>query len=175
VFLRLMDNVSAVTGTLSAAYWSGGWQSLTIADGTIHVTGKTLSGGGSVTWTMPSDWTVRTLNQSQAFYWVRLQVSAVPTGAKATQLTCIRGSALRAPATLRTLTLIMREALTGSDGPWTQKATYYETEADAALQRALLIIGGEFDTNNQDALPTDAVAATETPAGNGGGWRMERC
>jgi hypothetical protein len=45
----------------------------------------------------------------------------------------------------RTLQLIFQEAPTGADGPWREKADFYKDEADAALQRALAICGGEFD------------------------------
>jgi hypothetical protein len=69
----------------------------------------------------------------------------------------------------------MKEAPTGGSGPWLDKAAYYETEADAALQRALLICGGEFET---DEPPTDLISEEEseqtTAEAAGTGWRMER-
>jgi hypothetical protein len=170
--LRLLDTVSAVAGTLSVAYWSGTWDAMIIRDGTAKTTGKPFSGGGSVTWALPGDWATRVLNGSDPLYWVKVTTSAVPTGALLSQVGCIRSSALRAPATLRTLMLIMREAPTGSGGPWAAKADYYEKEADASLQRALLIVGGEFDSDADNVIDPAEEAQTDTQAG--GGWKLER-
>ena len=174
VFLRLLDAVSSVDATLSVAYWSGRWSGLSIADGT-RIGSKTLSAGGSVTWTLPVDWATRAVNSSGARYWARISVSSAPTGATATQVGAIRRSALCAPATFRTLALIFREAPTSQDGPWERKAAYYESEADAALQRALRIVGGEFDTADP---PDDLIDPTEnaqtTEQASGGGWLLER-
>lgn len=175
IFLRLLDAVSAVTSTMTVEYWSGRWSGLSIADGTKAASGKTLSAGGSVTWTLPVDWATRAVNGSGARYWARISVSATPTGATATQVGVIRRSVLCAPATLRTLALIFREAPTSLDGPWERKAAYYESEADAALQRALRIVGGEFDTADP---PDDLIDPTENAQtredASGGGWLLER-
>ena len=81
----------------------------------------------------------------------------------------------RSQITFRTLELIMREAPTSGSGPWAEKAEYYKGEADLALQRALQIIGGEFET---DDPPTDVISAEEaaqtTEQVGAGGWKMER-
>lgn len=164
--LRILESVSAVTSLMTVAYWADQWTALTIADGTAKTAGKTCSGGGSVTWGLPSDWVVRKINASDPLYWVKVTVSATPTSAKASQIGVIHRSALCAPAALRTLMWIFREAPTSQDGPWKDKAAYYEQEADFALQRALPVIGGEFDTTDP-ANPTDVVdptAATQTTA-----------
>jgi hypothetical protein len=173
IFLRMLDAVSSAAGVLSVAYWNGNWEALTIADGTIQTAGKTLSAGGSVTWLLPVDWMTRTLNSSVARYWVKVTVSATPTAAKASQIGVIRASALRAPATFRTLQLIMVEAPTGSEGPWREKAEFYKDEADNALQRALLIVGGEFDTDVTDVIDVTETTQTAEEAG-GGPWVLER-
>jgi hypothetical protein len=172
LFVRIHDNASSVAGTLTAKYWNGQWKALSIADGTA-VSGKTLGAGGSVTWTLPVDWATRPVNGSGLRYWAQLAVSATPTGAQAAQIATIRRSALCAPATLRTLALIYREAPVSQEGPWREKAEYYESEADAALQRALTIVGGEFDTVTDDDL-IDAEEAAQTLEAAGGGWRLER-
>jgi len=172
VFVRMLDTVSAVASVLSVTYWNGAWASLTIADGTAHTSGKTFSGGGSVTWTLPVDWATRIVNASDALYWLKLTVSAVPTSAKAGQIGVIRSSSLRAPATLRTLQLIFRAAPTSQDGPWMAKGDYYEKEADAALQRALAICGADFDTDASDLISPDE--ADQTPAEVSDGWSLER-
>lgn len=175
VFIRMLDSVSAVTSAMSVAYWSGVWSDLLITDGTAHTTGKTLSGGGSVLWTLPVDWQRRKVNSSDALYWAKVTVSATPTSALAGQIGVIRASSLRAPATFRTLQLIFQEAPTSSDGPWSIKAEYYKNEADMALQRALQICGGEFDTDDSDSI--DATEAAQTVAEvstMGGGVVLER-
>jgi hypothetical protein len=171
--VRLLEAVSAVASVLTVKYWADGWTALTVTDGTAKTSGKTFSGGGAVTWSTPSDWVPRQLNSVGPYYWLQLTVSATPAAAKAAQIGVIRRSVLSAPATLRTLTLIMHEAPTGGDGPWAEKAGWYETEADAALQRALPLLGGEFDTD-----ASDQVSATEAAQAPGevsrAPYRLER-
>ena len=171
--LRLLEAVSSVASVLTVQYWADAWTPLVITDGTAKVAGNTCSAGGAITWALPMDWVARTVNSTGPYYWVKVTVSATPTGAKAGQIGVIRRSVLSAPATLRTLLLIMREAPTGANGPWDDKATWYETEADAALQRALPLVGGEYDTDASDQV--SATEATQTDSEVGAGpWRMER-
>jgi hypothetical protein len=171
--VRLLEAVSAVASVLTVAYWADGWTGLSITDGTAKTTGKTFSGGGAITWSTPADWVPRAINSSDPLYWVRLTVSATPTGAKASQIGLIRRSVLCAPATLRTLLLIMREAPTGGDGPWAEKAAWYESEADAALQRALPLLGGEFDTDASDQVSETEAAQSEREVSRAP-YRLER-
>lgn len=173
LFVRMLDAVNTAAAVLSVAYWNGNWENLLLADGTIQTAGKTLSAGGSVTWLLPVDWMTRVLNSSAALYWAKVTISATPTSAKAGQVSVIRGSSLRAPATFRTLQLIFQEAPTGGDGPWRDKAEFYKDEADAALQRALLICGGEFDTDESDVVSETEAAQTVEEAG-GGPYVLER-
>jgi hypothetical protein len=169
IFLRLHDAVSSVAGTMTVAYWSGAWEAIAIRDRTA-VSGKTLASGGAVTWTMPVDWVVRKVSDTAGLYWVKVTVSATPTGAVASQIGTIRASALRAPTTFRTLQLIFQEAPTGGDGPWAEKAEFYRTEADAALQRALPILGGEFDTDESDLVSEDESESTTASSSEGFLW-----
>lgn len=173
LFVRMLEAVNTAAAVLSVAYWNGAWDNLTLADGTIQTAGKTLSGSGSVTWLLPVDWMTRILNASSALYWVKVTISATPSNAKAGQVSVIRGSSLRAPATFRTLQLIFQEAPTAGDGPWREKAEFYKDEADAALQRALQICGGEFDTDASDAISATEAAQTVEEAG-GGPFVLER-
>jgi hypothetical protein len=174
IFLRLLDSVSSATATLTVKYWNGAWSALAnLADGTMQTNGKTLSAGGSVTWTLPTDWVTRKVNTSDPLYWVKVTVSATPTGAVASQIGTIRASALRAPVTFRTLQLIFQEAPTGSDGPWDRKAERYQAEAEAALQRALPVIGGEFDTDESDLVSETEAEQTDDAVG-GGPFILER-
>jgi hypothetical protein len=123
---------------------------------------------------MPADWVARGLKGSDARAWARLTISATPTGAKASQVGVIRASVLRAPAVFRTLELIMREAPTSGDGPWLSKAEYYGEQAGLALERALRICGGEFDTTGTADQVTAVDAAQTSAEASAGGWRMER-
>jgi hypothetical protein len=69
-------NVNANASVLTAEYWNGAWVALAnVVDGTIAVAGKTHSGDGQITWNMPADWVVSTINAIPAF-WVRFSVSA---------------------------------------------------------------------------------------------------
>ena len=173
LFVRMLDTVSATTSTVSVAYFNGAWQPLLVTDGTARVAGKTFSGGGSIVWTLPVDWQRRRVNSSDALYWVKVTVSATPSAARVGQIGVIRASVLRAPATYRTLQLIFQEAPIAQDGPWAAKAEYYKDEADAALQRALQICGGEFDTDGSDLIDGDEATQTAAQAG-GGGVVLER-
>lgn len=173
IFFRMQDSPSTAAGVMSVDYWNGNWERLTIADGTVQVAGKTLSAGGSVTWILPVDWVTRAVNSSERLHWAKVTVSATPTAAKVGQIAVIRASALRAPATFRTLQLIMAEAPTGQDGPWRDKAEFYKDEADQALQRALLIVGGEFDTDASDQISETESQQTAEEVG-GGPWVLTR-
>jgi hypothetical protein len=169
----MLDSVSAVASVLSVAYWNDTWTALTSRDGTAKTTGKTFSGGGAVTWTMPRTGSPRAVNSVGPLYWVKVTVSATPTGAKAEQIGVIRRSVLCAPATFRTLQLIMQEAPTagravGREGDW------YESEADAALQRALPLLGGEFDTDASDQVSPTEAAQTDEAKSRPRGFRLER-
>ena len=169
IFVRMADSVSAVASVLTVAYWNGVWETLQITDGTSKTAGKVFSGGGTIGWILPVDWAVRTVNSSDdRQYWVKLTVSATPTSAKAGQIGLIRSSVLRAPIVFRTLELIFREAPTRGDGPWREKAEYYATQADAALQRALTVAGGEFDTDDSDQIGETEADQSIEAAGHTG-------
>lgn len=172
IFLKILDAVSAVSATLTVHYWAGAWSALDVIDGTVATAGKPFSQGGGLSWELPTDWSPRSLNGSAELYWARMKTSAVPTGAVATQMGTIRASVLRAPVVFRVLELIMREAPTTMDGPWKEKADYYADEAARALERALPICGGEFDTDTSGQV--DATENAQTAAEAGGGWRLER-
>lgn len=173
--IRMLDDVSSADGNLTVNAWCDTWQSVAeMTDGTRRTQGKTLSGGGPVTWRAPEDWVERPINSSPSLYYVRLKVSAVPTGAKITQVGCIRRSLLCAAATLRTLCLIYREAPTSQDGPWREKAEWYEAQADDAFQRVKGDIGGEFDTITVDDVVDTQEQAQTVEMVTGGGWTLER-
>ncbi len=174
IYFRLQDAVSSVAATLSVEYWGERWASLTVTNHTLAAAGTPLSAGGSVLWTLPGDWAPRTVSTSDRRYWVRVKVSSPPTGASASQVACIRRSVLCAPATLRTLALIFREAPAAQDGPWKDKALFYETEADAALQRALGLVAGEFDTDGSEEISADEAAQTSADLGGEPGMTLER-
>ena len=173
--VRVTDAPSTTSAVLTVAAWRDSWQTLAVADGTTHTAGKAFSGGGAITWTLGDDWVMRTLNSTTA-YWVRLSLSAVPTGAKASQIGCIRRSLLCAPATYRTLALIFREAPLGQDGPWRDRAEWYDGEADRSLQRVLPLLGGEFEHADSEDDVIDATEAVQTAseARDGTGWTWER-
>lgn len=173
LFVRMLDTVSSAAGVLSVAYFNGSWENLAVDDQTVRVAGKTLSGGGAIKWLLPHDWMTRAVNSSTPYYWVKVTVSAVPTSAKAGQISAIVGSALRVPVTYRTLELIFREAETKANGPWLEKAEFYKGEAAEALEVALQIIGGDFDTDASDEVSETESEQTSDEV-SGGGWVLER-
>lgn len=173
VFVAEADTVGSAASVLSVKYWNGAWSTLTISDGTSKISGKAFSGGGSITWSLPLDgWVRRSVNSSEPRYWVKVTVSAVPTAAKAGQIAVIRESALCAPVTARTLELIFREAPTAEDGPWKEKAEYWAQQAELAFERALPLLGGEFDSDDSDEVsPTEAQQTAEQVSQP---WALER-
>jgi hypothetical protein len=142
------------------------------SDETQATTHRPFSRGGSVIWAVPHDWVLRSLNNSAPYYYARLRLSAVPTSARIGQITTIRRSVLCAPVTYKVLASIFREAPINQDGPWADRASYYETEAALALQRALSLVGGEFDADNpaDDVLDADDAAQTREDAGSPLRW-----
>lgn len=173
--IRVTDTPSSTAATLTVDAWRDAWQALAVTDGTALTAGKPFSGGGAITWALSDDWVPRTISTTAGAYWVRLALSAVPTGAKAGQIGCIRRSLLCAPATFRTLALIFREAPLSQDGPWRERAEWYEAEADRALQRVLPVIGGEFDTDPEDdVIDATEAAQTASEARGGSGWTWDR-
>ncbi len=169
---RMLDAVSSVAGSVSVEYWADRWTQIPIADDTT-IEGDIFARGGAMIWRVPSDWTKRVVSSGDPLYYVRVKVTATPTAAKAGQLGTIRRSALCAPAAYRTLALIMREAPTSADGPWREKAAWYEAEANASLERALQIVAGEFDTDEDDQIDPDEEDQTNAEIANGT-FRMER-
>lgn len=173
VSLRMLDAVSAVAATLTVELWQDGWRQVAVSDGTQGTAGTPFSRGGSITWSIPGDWVIRPLStQATPLYWARLRLSATPTNAKAGQVSVIRRSVLCAPATYRTLAMIFREAPLQQDGPWADRAAWYETEASIAFQRALALVGGEFDADapSDDVLDREDEAQTREDAGSPMRW-----
>jgi hypothetical protein len=169
---RVLDAPSAVSGTITVSYWADEWVALGIVDQTTQG-GVLFARGGSMTWRVPSDWVKRPLSTSDPLYYVRVQVSATPTAAKAGQLGVIRRSSLCAPLAFRTLALIMREAPSSSAGPWAEKAAWYENESNKALERALQLVSAEIDTDESDQVSEEETEQTPAQVANGT-FRLER-
>lgn len=176
--VRMDDDVSTVAATLTVELWRDAWrahQAQDVNDGTKAIVkdGKPFSKGGVITWPVPEDWVTRTVNGSPALYFARLRLSSAPTGAKLSQVSVIRRSALAACTTLRTLFFIFREARNQQDGPWADKADQYLKESEEAWQRVQPLLGREFDTETVDDT-IDAEEATQTAETVSGGWTWDR-
>lgn len=173
LFLGLTGTLNANASVLSVAAWNGqAWTSVAgLADGTVAAAGKTLSGGGRVTWRLPDDWVERAINGARA-YWVRLQVSAALTaGTTANQALPILRSRLTHPTALHALSLIYREGASSRRGAWLEQADSYAEQAQAALDAVLPLVVDEFDADADDAVgPTEADAARPADAR----WSLER-
>lgn len=172
--IRMLDNVNAVASTLSLHVWTDAWGS---PNNLVNTSGSAtpFARGGALTWRLPENVVKREVESTGPYYWARLQLSVAPTaGTRIGALSVIRRSRLCAAVTLRTLALIFREAPTGQDGPWTEKADWYEREADQAWLRVQGQLGGEFDTDGDDLItPTEAGQTAEAVRGEGG-WALER-
>lgn len=173
--VRMLDDVSATTSAASVSLWCDTWRGSAISDATQITSGKSFSGGGAITWTVPEAMVTREIYSVRG-YWARVMVSAALTaGTAATQIGVIRRSVLCAPATFRTLALICREAPAAQDGPWLDKAVWYEQQAADALERAIAILGGEFDTvTEDDIVDSDEAAQTSAEVSGVSGFTLER-
>jgi hypothetical protein len=174
VSIRTLDAVNTAAAVLTVEVWEDGWVPLAVTDGTQATDGKPFSKGGSLTWSVPSEWVLRPLNSSDPLYYARIKLSATPTSAKCGQITCIRRSVLCAPATFRTLALIFREAPVSHKSPWLEKADFYEKEAEMAMSRALPLVSGEFDLGDPPDDIVDEDEAQQTQEQAGGTFRWER-
>ena len=170
-----LSTVGTGTSRVTVALSCDEWRSVPVEDYTIGTAGKTLSRGGPMTWKLPDGWVPTLVNSVGPYYWAKVTVSATPTAAVASQIGLIRRSRLCGPVTLRTLSLIFREAPTAQDGPWREKADWYERAADETLQRVMSSLGGEFDTETEDDLIDSSEAGqTTAEASTTGVWRLER-
>lgn len=131
LFVQLLDSVNANASTLTAKYWKGGagWTSLSATDGTLSTT-KTLAVSGRMTWTQPTDWERRDLNDvGEEYFWVELSISAALTaGTAASQITPIRSpDALKECAVLLALYYLLNGLAAGAadPAPWQTKAQTY--------------------------------------------------
>ena len=171
--IRMLDAVSAVAAVMTVEVWQDGWRGVAFSDGTQATASVPFSRGGSVVWRIPPDWVVRTLSTSTTpYYYARIKLSATPTSAKSGQVSVIRRSVLAASVAYRTLAAIFREAPMQQDGPWQERATFYEQEAALSFQRALALVGGEFDADSptDDTLDRDDEAQTRDAAGSPMRW-----
>ena len=173
--VRLADTVNATAGALSVALWRDAWQGVAVDDRTQATLGVPFSRGGSITWALPDDWVVRSVSGSEARYWARLVVTPAPAAGAIGQLSVIRRSRLCGAVACWTLSRIYRTAPLTQDGPWDRKADDYAQLATDMLQRALPLLGGEFDTQTEDDV-VDATEAAQTAneARGSSGWTFER-
>ena len=171
--VRALEAVNTtVAATMALTVWCDRWLTPPQVSAGTTIAGKPFAAGGPITWAVPEGAVTRAVNGSEG-YWCRLTCSSAPTSAKAGPVLVIRRSRLCAAATCRTLSLIFREAPIGQDGPWKDKADWYEAEANAAFERVIAHIGGEFDTDGSDAIDSSEQDQT-SDAVTGGGWTWSR-
>lgn len=171
---RMTSTVNAVSSLLTVQQWADTWESVGDLDNGTQLNSAPFAKGGAITFRPPDGAVMRTLNSTGPYYWLKLALATAPTSGTAIgPVAVIRRSRLCAPVTLRTLALIFREAPTSLDGPWEEKAKWYEAQAEAAWLRVVEQIGPEFDTDGDDAI---GAAEREQTADDvtGGGWRLER-
>ncbi len=161
--VRMQDAVNAVAASLSVSAWVDAWTPVAaLNNGTVTGT-KPFTKGGAITWALPEGWVERSIQGAGPLFWVKLALSAAMTaGTVIGPVSAIRRSRLCAPAALRTLALIYREAPTSQDGQWEQKAVWAQEEADKAFARVIDAIGGEFDTDVDDVI--DGAESGQTAA-----------
>ena len=174
ISVRMADSVSSVEAALDVRVWGDGWETPPNVRNEAILGLKPFGKGGSITWDVPEGITTRAIDGSNSLFWARLSLSAAPTGALAGPWAVIRRSRLAAPVTLRTLALIFREAPSGQDGPWTEKAVWYSDEADEAFLRVVDQLGPEFDTDGSDAIGETERQQTAAEVTGTAGLSLER-
>lgn len=160
----MLDTVNSLTSSAIVEYWSGGqWLALSLTDATQVVTGKSFSGGGRITWTIPDDWAKRPVNAESTWrYWVRLGVTVSPNAGTATHLLPLLRSRLTTPAAHYALSLLYGESWGIQRGEWKDKAAEYQKMADRLLLSALKDLQ-EFDTTGAEAVSTVEEPAEPDP------------
>lgn len=172
LWVTILDtpNINTLTG-LQAAYWNGGqWSNVnSLVDGTSAVSSLALSGGGRVSWQMPTTWQPRPLNGEDWRFWVKLTTTRQPSAAtRLTHLLPIRRSRLTAPAAIKALSLLYAESWGVQNGQWREKSDEYAKMADLMLEAATRDLM-EFMTE-----PEQAVVPTTAPAPDPSLFTLER-
>lgn len=140
LFLSLLDSLNAQTATLTIKYWDGGaWTSASATDGT-SASGKTLAKSGRVTWTLPSNWERRDVNDTGAlWFWVQVIVSATLTaGTAANQVLTIRPpNGLKRVAAYLALARVLKGLApqAANASYWDDRAQYYWNQAEHLYAR----------------------------------------
>ena len=156
-WFTMLSSVNANTlSVASVSYWNGGkWAGLTSAnsfvDRTTAVSSIAFSGGGSMEWQVPDDWSVRPAADdpsSDWLYWVRLNLNQRPsTGTLLYQLATVRRSRLTTPAAYYALHLLHSEAARGGRARYAESAERYAKKAYTSLDREVGMIADEFDVD----------------------------
>jgi hypothetical protein len=133
---------------------------LTVTNGTA-VSTATFGKSGRITWTIPTNWERRLLNDSDSLFWMELSVSvALTAGTKASQiLPILAPDGLKRICALRAMGYIYLNlaAQAPSTDYWNGRATNqfktgYWDRADA-LYESLLTKGGiPIDVNNDNVV-----------------------
>lgn len=162
VSLRLLSGLNAATSALSVQYYGpSGWTDLSATDGT-SLSGAAFAQSGRITWSVPTNWQRRVLNNSgNAYYWISIAVSATLTSGTATgQVLVIKApDGLKRVAAFRALGYIYKNlaAQAPSTDYWAgrvsnQFKTGYWDLADA-LYAAMREKGGiPIDVDNNESV-----------------------
>jgi hypothetical protein len=164
IYVSMHSTLNAAASTLTVKYWgSAGWTALTVTNGTA-VSTATFGKSGRITWTIPTNWERRLLNDSDSLFWMELSVSvALTAGTKASQILPIRApDGLKRVCGLRAMGYIYLNlaAQAPSTDYWNGRAsnqfkTGYWDRADA-LYESLLTKGGiPIDVNDDNVVTPD--------------------
>lgn len=174
LYVAMLDSVNVNSlSVVQVTYWDGGrWATpSSVADGTL-TNSISLSGGGRITWSEPTDWQRRPYASgldatTPWFYYARLKFTNVPSAsARVGQLLPIRMSRLTRPMALYSLGLLYQEGVAGTRGNWQDKATRYLQMAESELEMVLGsdAIRDEFDVDESEAVAATEVSSTTPPA-----------
>lgn len=167
LWLTLFDAVNTTSACVSSpTYWDGGrWAAFSsLVDNTAIPSSTTLSGGGRISWQLPTNWQKRPLSTEEDWgFWMRFQLSkVVSAGTTVTHALPIRTSRLTQPCVLRVLSVLYSESWGAQRGEWREKAYAYARQADDTLSWALSQVADEFVLTDEDeAPPTDPSSSLQ--------------
>ena len=171
LWLSLFDHVNVgTTCVCTPQYWNGGaWAGFSsVVDATAINSGVSLSGGGRIGWSLPTNWSRRPLGSHPDWgFWLKLAWTAAPTASTdVTQVLPVRRSRLTPACVYRVLAMLYAESWGAQRGEWKDKATQYSDMADNAITDVIANIQDEFVVAGTDEAVTPAMmssVATDPP------------
>jgi len=168
LYVGMLDEVNTNNSTCvnSVTYWNGGkWAGVnSAADGTAVSASGAFSGGGRISWQMPTDIQRRPLNNSDYLYWARLRIDRTPTSStNVLQILPVRRSRLTLPGAYYALARLYDDGDQRRRGEWVDKVERYERKAGELLADAIAHARDEFDIDESQSVAAGESNSVQAP------------